>query len=40
MINDTEKAPAAEHLDALRNYGVAPILWSRRDTARNLILAA
>jgi Domain of unknown function DUF1828./Domain of unknown function DUF1829. len=40
MINDTEKEPAPEHLDALRNYGVVPILWSHRDTVRGLILAA
>jgi Domain of unknown function DUF1828/Domain of unknown function DUF1829 len=40
MINDTEKEPAAEHLDALKNCGVVPILWSRRETAPDLILAA
>jgi hypothetical protein len=40
MINDAEKAPPEEHLDALRSYGVVPILWSRKETARELILAA
>lgn len=40
VVNDAENPPAAEHLDALRNYGVVPILWSQRAAARDLILAA
>jgi len=40
VVNDAESAPAAEYLDALKNYGVVPILWSQRAAARELILAA
>ena len=40
VVNDSEGAPAAENLDVLRNYGVVPILWSERNSARQLILAA
>ena len=40
VVNDVENMPATEHLDALRNYGVVPILWSERASARKLILAA
>lgn len=40
VVNDADNPPAAEHLDALKNYGVVPILWSQRATARDLILAA
>ncbi len=40
VVNDAESSPAVEHLDALRNYGVVPILWSERASARDLILAA
>jgi len=40
VVNDSEGTPAAENLDVLRNYGVVPILWSERDSARRLILAA
>ena len=38
MINDSEQPPAPEFLDALRNYRIAPILWSNRERARDLIL--
>ena len=40
MINDREQTAAPEFLDALRNYGIAPLLWSGRDRAKELILAA
>ena len=40
IVNDAEAAPASENLDVLRNYGVVPILWSQRATARDRILAA
>lgn len=40
VVNDAEGAPAAENLEVLRNYGVVPILWSQRESARRLILAA
>lgn len=31
MINDREVKPSADHLDALRAYGIKPILWAQRD---------
>jgi len=40
IVNDAEGLPAAENLAVLRNYGVVPILWSKRADARDLILAA
>lgn len=40
VVNDAENPPAPEHLDALKNYRVVPILWSKRASARELILAA
>jgi len=40
VVNDSEGAPAPENLDVLRNYGVVPILWSERNSARQMILAA
>lgn len=40
VVNDSEHPPASEHLNALKNYGVVPILWSSRAQARDLILAA
>jgi hypothetical protein len=33
MLNDSEHAPSAAVLDALRNYGVEPIRWSEREGA-------
>ncbi len=32
IINDREFAPADDHLDALRAYGIKPYLWSSRGT--------
>ena len=40
VVNDAENPPSIEHLDVLKNYGVVPILWSKRANARDLILAA
>ncbi len=40
MINDAENEPSAEHLEALKSYGVVPILWRDRQRARELIMAA
>jgi hypothetical protein len=31
MINDRESAPALDHLDALRAYGIKTFLWSQRE---------
>ena len=40
MSNDAENEPATKHLDALKSYGVVPILWRDRQRARELIMAA
>jgi len=40
MINDAENEPTTEHLEALKSYGVVPILWSERQRARDVIMAA
>jgi Domain of unknown function DUF1828/Domain of unknown function DUF1829 len=40
FINDTENAPAAEHIEVLTSYGVVPILWRDRQRAREVIMAA
>jgi hypothetical protein len=33
LLNDSEHAPSVAVMDALRNYDVNPILWSRREEA-------
>ena len=32
IVNDRESAPADDHLDALRAYGIKPYLWSNRES--------
>lgn len=34
VLNDSEKSPPTAVVDALRSYGVHPVLWSNRETAR------
>lgn len=31
VINDRDGKPSADHIDALRAYGIKPILWTQRD---------
>lgn len=33
LVNDEESAPVNDYLDALRNYQISPLRWSRRDEA-------
>ena len=33
LINDQESPPAADFIDALRNYQISPLRWSRREEA-------
>ncbi len=33
LINDQESAPVSDYLDALRNYAITALRWSRRDEA-------
>jgi len=39
LLNDTEHAPSASVLDALRNYDVNPVLWSQREQVREELAA-
>ena len=34
FLNDSEHAPTASVLDALKNYDVSPVLWSKREELR------
>jgi hypothetical protein len=31
IINDREGKPSSDHVDALRAYGIKPLLWSQRE---------
>jgi hypothetical protein len=33
LINDVESKPSPDHLDALRNYDIVPLRWSKREEA-------
>lgn len=39
FLNDLERAPAAGVTEALEAYGVIPVLWSRRDSIREKLVA-
>ena len=39
FLNDSEHAPSASVVDALKNYNVNPILWSQREQARQELAA-
>jgi hypothetical protein len=39
ILNDTEQPPMATVLDALRNYDIRPVLWSRREDIRHELAA-
>lgn len=39
ILNDSEHAPSASVLDALKNYDVNPVLWSKRDEVRQELAA-
>ncbi|RJQ50224.1 MAG: DUF1829 domain-containing protein [Nitrospiraceae bacterium] len=39
FLNDSESAPTASVLDALKNYDVSPVLWSRREEMREELAA-
>lgn len=34
LLNDSERSVPANVIDALHNYGVTPVLWSKKDQAR------
>lgn len=39
FLNDSDHAPSASVLDALRNYDVNPVLWSKREERREELTA-
>jgi hypothetical protein len=39
LLNDTEQATSASVMDALRNYDVCPVPWSRREEVRQELAA-
>jgi hypothetical protein len=39
FLNDTEHSPSASVLDALKNYDVNPVLWSKREQEREVLAA-
>jgi hypothetical protein len=39
ILNDTEHAPTITVLDALKNYDVSPVLWSRREEVKEELAA-
>lgn len=39
FLNDSEHVPSASVLDALRNYDVNPVLWSKREEVREVLVA-
>ncbi|RJQ14187.1 MAG: DUF1829 domain-containing protein [Nitrospiraceae bacterium] len=39
FLNDSDHAPTASVLDALKNYDVSPVLWSRREEVREELAA-
>ncbi|MEK7845717.1 MAG: DUF1829 domain-containing protein [Nitrospinota bacterium] len=38
-MNDSDHAPSTAVLDALKNYDVHPVLWSKRDEVREELAA-
>lgn len=39
FLNDSDHAPVANVFDALKNYGVRPVLWSKREVLKEEIVA-
>jgi hypothetical protein len=39
LLNDSDHAPASNVLDALKNYGVKPVLWSKREAVKEELVA-
>ncbi len=39
LLNDTDHTPASNVVDALKNYGVRPILWSKREAMKEELVA-
>jgi hypothetical protein len=39
FLNDSEQVPSASVIDALKNYDVNPVLWSRRNVAQEELVS-
>lgn len=39
LLNDSENTPSASVIDALKNYDVRPVLWSKREDVREELAA-
>ncbi|MBI2556772.1 MAG: DUF1829 domain-containing protein, partial [Planctomycetes bacterium] len=39
FLNDSEHTPSASVLDALKNYDLRPVPWSKRDEIREELVA-
>jgi len=39
LLNDTDQHPSLNVIDALKNYGVKPILWSQREAIKEELVA-
>jgi hypothetical protein len=39
FLNDLDHKPTSSVVDALRNYGVRPVLWSNREEVKELLIA-
>lgn len=39
FLNDENRPPTTSIVDALRNYDIVPVLWSRRDEVRQELAA-
>ena len=39
FLNDTDHVPSASVIDALKNYDVNPVLWSRRNEAQEELVS-
>ena len=39
MLNDSDESPVSTVIDALKSYGVKPILWSKREETKEELIA-
>lgn len=39
LLNDSDHTPASNVVDALKNYGVRPVLWSKREAMKEELVA-
>jgi hypothetical protein len=39
FLNDSDHAPVSNVVDALKNYGVRPVLWTKREELKEELVA-